>query len=265
MKFKSIASGSSGNAIFVGSDTTNILVDVGISGKRVESGLNEMDLTGKDLDGILITHEHTDHIAGLGVLSRKYGIPIYATKGTFDGIRNAKSLGKVDESLFNVIKADDDFFIKDINVHALKISHDANEPVAYRFVSEKKSGAIITDLGNYNDYLISNLQNLDILFIEANHDVRMLQLGSYPYDLKRRILGDRGHLSNESSGRFLSSLLHDNMKHVVLSHLSHENNMPDLAYNAVRLEVTMSENSYRGDDFDIRVARRDMPGATFEV
>lgn len=263
MRLKSIASGSSGNAIYVGSDTTHLLVDVGISGKRIESGLNELELTGRDIDGILITHEHSDHIGGLGVISRKYEIPIYATEGTINGIMSCSSVGKIDTDLFNVIKRDEKFTIKDIEINPLRVSHDANEPVAYKFRNEKKNAAIITDLGYYDDYLVQNLKELDALFIEANHDIRMLQLGRYPYQLKQRILGNRGHLSNETSGRFLSELIHDNMKHIILSHLSHENNMPELAFEAVRLEVTMSENEYRGDDFDIAVARRDECSATF--
>lgn len=265
MRLKSIASGSSGNAIFVGSDTTNLLVDVGISLKRIEAGLNELELSGKDIDGILITHEHSDHIGGLGVISRKYGIPVYATEGTAKGIGECKSIGKFDFDLINIVKADAGFRIKDIDIKPIRTSHDAYEPVAYRFECEKKKSAIITDLGTFDDYTVSNLEGLDALFIEANHDVRMLQLGRYPYQLKQRILGNRGHLSNEASGRLLSLLIHDNMKHIVLSHLSHENNMPELAYEAVRLEVTMADNPYRGDDFDIIVAKRDEPTKTLTI
>lgn len=265
MRLKSISSGSSGNCIFVGTETTNILVDVGISGKRIENGLNDLELTGKDIDAILITHEHVDHIGGLGVMSRRYGIPVYVTEGSLRGIKENKSLGKIDDDLFNIIKADDVFSVKDVNIKPLRISHDAYEPVAYRFKSGSKKTAVITDLGEYNDYLVSNLERLDAVFIEANHDVRMLQLGSYPYQLKQRILGKRGHLSNEASGRFLSDILHDNMKHIILSHLSHENNMPELAYEAVRMEVTMADNQYRGDDFNITVAKRDLPSETFTV
>ena len=117
----------------------------------------------------------------------------------------------------------------------------------------------MTDLGTYDDYTVSNLQNLDAVFIEANHDVRMLEMGSYPYLLKQRILGAKGHLSNESSGKLLTSILHDNMKNIVLSHLSHENNLPDLAYEAVKSEITLGDTKYKGEDFEISVARRDIP------
>lgn len=265
MRLKSIASGSSGNSIFVGSDTTHLLVDVGLSGKRIDAGLKELDLTGNDITAILITHEHSDHIKGLGVISRRYGIPIYASNGTIRGIRNSKSLGNIDEGLLHSIEIDKSFYLGDIKVNPFRISHDANEPCAYAFESEKKRAAVITDLGFYDDYIVSNLQNLDAVFVEANHDIRMLQLGPYSYELKQRILGNRGHLSNEAGGKLLSSIIHDNMKHIVLSHLSEENNMPELAYEAVRLEVTMADNKYRADDFDIMVADRYEPSKTLVV
>ena len=259
MRIKSIASGSSGNSIYVGDSNTHILVDVGISKIRIEKGLNELGLSGKDINALLITHEHSDHIGGLGVFLRKYPIPVYATKGTIEGIKSCRSLGEFDYSLLNEIETDSSFRIKEICVSSLRTSHDANEPCAYRFDEDNKSCAVVTDLGCYDDYLVEKLQRLDSLFIESNHDIRMLELGPYPYELKRRILGKKGHLSNEASGRLLNLLLHDNMKHVYLSHLSKENNLPELAYEAVRMEVNMSDSEYNADDFDIQIARRDMP------
>lgn len=259
MRLYSIASGSSGNSIYVGSDKTHILVDAGVSGKRIEQGLKDLELSPKDLDAILITHEHIDHIGGLGVISRRYGIPIYTTRGTIEGILKTKSIGNIDTSLLNEICYDTSYIIGDVRIDTIKISHDAAMPVAYRFEVGKKRAAIMTDLGTYDDYTVSNLQNLDAVFIEANHDVRMLEMGSYPYLLKQRILGAKGHLSNESSGKLLTSILHDNMKNIVLSHLSHENNLPDLAYEAVKSEITLGDTKYKGEDFEISVARRDIP------
>lgn len=241
MRLCSIASGSSGNCIYVGSDTTHLLVDVGISGKRTEAGLKELDLSMQDIDGIFITHEHTDHIAGLGVLERKYGIPIYATKGTISAIKNTNALGEIPDELFCPISADEKIVIKDLVCNPMRISHDAAEPVAYRIQHGKKRVGIITDLGNYNDYTVESLKGMDALLLEANHDVNMLQVGPYPYYLKQRILGDRGHLSNERAGQLLCSLLHDKLQSVMLGHLSKENNLPELAYEAVRVEVTMTK------------------------
>ena len=252
----SIASGSSGNCICVGNDNTHLLVDAGISGKRIEQGLNQIELKTSEMQGILITHEHSDHICGLGVLSRKYHIPIYATSKTIEAIKMCSSLGKIDEDLFVPIRADENFRIKDITIEPMHTSHDAIDPVAYRMRYENKRIAIATDLGTYNDYTVECLKGMDLLFLEANHDVNMLQVGPYPYSLKKRILGDRGHLSNELSGKLLCRLLHDRMQTVVLGHLSKENNLPELAFETVRVELIMADTGYRPEDFSIKVASR---------
>lgn len=256
MRLCSIASGSSGNCIYVGSEATHLLVDVGISGKRTESGLNSIGVTGRDLDGILITHEHADHISGLGVMARKYGVPVYATAGTIDAIRSCGSLGKIDVSLFREVRADEKLVIKDLTVNPMRISHDAADPVAYRIGYGSRRVGICTDLGIYDDYTVECLRGMDALLIEANHDVNMLQVGPYPYYLKQRILGERGHLSNENSGKLLCRILHDKLQAIVLGHLSKENNLPELAYEAVRMEITMGDNPYSANDFWMQVALR---------
>lgn len=257
MQLCSIASGSSGNCIYAGTDNSHILVDAGISGKRIEAGLNEIGLKTDEIQGILVTHEHVDHIKSLGVLARKYGIPMYATEGTWDWIRDRQAIGKVDETLFHVVKPEEEFLIGDMAITPLHTSHDAADPVAYMMKYKDKTMAVLTDLGKYDDYLVDKLQGLDVLLLEANHDVHMLQVGGYPYYLKKRILGERGHLSNELCGQLLGKLLHDRFQTVVLGHLSKENNYPELAYETVRLEVTLGDNPYQGSDFPIRVAKRD--------
>lgn len=254
MRLCSIASGSSGNCIYVGSDTTHLLVDVGISGKRTEAGLKELGLKMEDIDGIFITHEHSDHIAGLGVLARKYGTPLYATKGTIQAIQKTTVLGRIPEELFHTVRADEKIIIKDMVCNPMKISHDAAEPVAYRLQHGKQRVGIVTDLGTYNEYTVESLRGMDALLLEANHDIKMLQVGPYPYHLKQRILGDRGHLSNERAGQLLCSLIHDNLKAVMLGHLSKENNLPELAYEAVRVEVTMEQG--KNLEFPMYVASR---------
>ena len=265
MRLCSIASGSSGNCIYVGSDCAHVLIDAGISGRRVEAGLNSLELTGRDLDGILITHEHSDHIKGLGVIARKYGIPIYATGGTVDAMVRSGSLGKIPEGIFREIREDEPFLIKDLVINPFTIPHDAAQPVGYRLECGEHSVGIATDLGKYNEYIIENLQNLDALLLEANHDIRMLQVGRYPYYLKQRIMGDRGHLSNENAGQLLCRLLHDNLKAVFLGHLSKENNYEELAYETVCSEVTMGDNPYKSKDFNIQVAKRDYISETVTV
>ena len=257
MRMCSIASGSSGNCIYVGSDDTHLLVDTGISKKRIEEGLKKLEIKGDELDGILITHEHSDHIQGLGVFSRKYEIPVYATPGTIEGILSCSGLGRLPEGLLHPIHTDVPFALGDVTVNPFAISHDANEPSRYRLECDGKSVAVATDLGKYDEYIVERLQNLDAVLLEANHDIHMLEVGGYPYYLKQRILGDRGHLSNELSGRLLCDILHDNLKHIVLGHLSKENNYAKLAYETVKLEVTLADNDYRGEDLDMFVASRD--------
>ena len=257
MRLCSIASGSSGNCIYVGSEEAHVLVDVGISGKNIEKGLNTLDLTGKDVDGILITHEHADHIQGLGVFSRKYEIPIYGTPGTIRGIRDYKNLGKMPEGLYHEIQVDKEFKLGDIDVHPFAISHDANEPSGYRFEQDGKKIAVATDLGKYDEYTVENLKDLNAVLLESNHDIHMLEVGPYPYYLKQRVLGDRGHLSNELSGQLLCDILHDNLKHIMLGHLSKENNYARLAYETVKLEVTLADNEYKGEDLNMFVASRE--------
>ena len=257
MNLCSIASGSSGNCIYTGTDNTGILIDAGISAKRVEQGLASIDRNIKEIKGIFISHEHSDHIKGIGVLARKHHIPIYGTKGTIEAIKQCSSLGAIDDDLYRVIRADEDVQIDDLVVKPFRISHDAAEPVAYRMECGEKSAAIATDLGFYNQNIVDKLQNLDVLLLESNHDIHMLQVGIYPYHLKQRILGDRGHLSNESAGKLLCHLLHDDLKAVFLGHLSKDNNYEELAYETVKLEIAFGSDKYKPEDFLIEVAKRD--------
>ncbi len=265
MRLCSIASGSSGNCIYVGSDNTHILVDTGISKKRIEDGLAEIGLTGENINGIFITHEHIDHIQGLGVFCRKYNVPIYATQGTIVGIQNCKTIGKMPEGLLHEIPIDEQFKIGDLKVRPFNISHDANEPTGFRIESEDKAIAVATDLGTYDEYIVENLKNLNAVLLEANHDTHMVEVGPYPYPLKQRVLGNKGHLSNELSGRLLCDILHDNLKCVLLGHLSKDNNYAELAYETVKLEVTMSKIPYNGNDIPLMVADRDKMSKIFNI
>lgn len=265
MDFFSVASGSSGNCICLGSDQCHVMIDAGISGKRIEEGMNTYDYTTSDMDGVLITHEHSDHIQGLGVVARKYGLPIYATKGTADAILQSSSVGKIDPSLFHVIEAGKTFFIGNLEIYPMSISHDAADPVAYLVSDGRHRVGVVTDLGYYDADIVSNMEGLDALLLEANHDIHMLQVGTYPYPLKQRILGERGHLSNETSGQLLGQILHDGMQHILLGHLSKENNYDELAYETVRLEISLGDNPYRGNDFPIEVAKRDRPSSLIRL
>ncbi len=257
MKLMSIASGSSGNCTFVGSDTTCLLVDVGITKKRILDGLKSINMDFTDINGILITHEHSDHIKAIGVISRAYKIPIYTTKDTCNEICKCKSLGEFDKGLLNPIEPDIKFSIGDIDIIPHSIWHDAIDPVCYSLFNDGKKISVATDIGNYDDYLINSLKDSDAILIESNHDLRMLQVGPYPYDLKRRVMSDRGHLSNEASGRLIRSLLNNHLKAIFLGHLSKENNYPELAYETVKVEL--DDNPFTNDvrDFNLQVASRD--------
>lgn len=264
MKILSIASGSSGNCIYIGNEDTHILVDAGISKKRIELGLNSIGLSISDLTAVLVTHEHKDHIGGIGVLTRQCTAPVFSTQETKDCIISDSTMGKIDVERFHSMDANHPFSIGSITVDAMHISHDAANPVAYRFFDRDKKIAIATDLGYVTEENQEKLKNMDVLLLESNHDVHMLQVGGYPYYLKQRILSNHGHLSNEAAGRLLSNIAHDNLKKIYLGHLSKENNMPELAYEAVRLEITMGDNPYHASDFDIAVAKRDEPSCLFE-
>lgn len=257
MRLCSIASGSSGNCIYVGDDHTHLLVDTGISKKRIDQGLTTLGIKGEEVEGILITHEHIDHIQGLGVFSRKYHVPVYATRGTIAGIRACKSLGMLPEGLLHEVEVDCKFGIGTLEITPFAISHDANEPSGYRVENGNKAVAVATDLGKYDPYIVQNLSALNAVVLEANHDIHMLEVGPYPYPLKRRVMGDKGHLSNESSGKLLCDILHDDLQYVILGHLSKENNYEELAYETVKLEVSIGDNPYKGEDIPMMVAKRD--------
>ena len=265
MELLSIASGSSGTSIMAGSANSRVLIDAGISGRKIEQGLNEYGHKTSEMKGVLITHEHIDHIGGLGVIARRYGVPIYATENTKQAILNTKSVGKIDESLFHVIAPDDPFTVGELEIAPFSISHDAADPVAYVIRSRGKSAGVVTDLGNYNSYIVEKLRGIHLLLLEANHDIHMLQTGPYPYYLKQRISGERGHLSNERCGQLLAEILHDDVHAVMLGHLSKENNYPELAYETVKLEISMGLCPYKGEDFPLYVAKRSSVSKLLEV
>ena len=256
MQFASIASGSSGNCLYTGNDDTHLLIDAGISKKRIEEGLIGFGVEPGDIDAILITHEHSDHIKGLGVLARKYRLPIYATRGTIMEIRRQRGLGEIDPALFHEIRSGESFRIGNMDIHAFAIPHDARDPVSFRVDDGKFRIGTVTDLGYFDESILAALAGCDILYAEANHDIRMLETGPYPYQLKVRILGNYGHLSNESSGQMIGHLLNEKLQRVILGHLSKENNYPELALKAVQYELE-SSFAQSGMQPEICVAPRD--------
>lgn len=256
MRICSIASSSSGNCIYVGTDHTHILIDAGISGKRIKAALETIGVDPSDINAIVITHEHSDHIRGLGVMARKYHIPIYTTKPTWRKIELSGITGIIDETLFSPIAPGIDFTINELLIHPFSTSHDAVQPVSYTFTHNEKKISVVTDLGCYDQLVVDKVKDSNILFIEANHDVEMLASGSYPRYLKQRILSDRGHLCNEMSGKLVSEALSSNLKYVVLAHLSRENNHPDLAHAAV-CTVLERERGVSFSDLQVLVSEKE--------
>ena len=257
MKFGTIASGSSGNCLYAGNEDTHILIDAGISCNRICEGLKTFDLDGRDIQGILVSHEHTDHISGLGVLARKFHIPIYGTEKTLRQISEMGNLGKIDRELFMPIEAGREFAVGSLSVESFSISHDAVDPVSFLIQDGGRKLGMVTDLGYYDESIVERLKDSNLLYVEANHDIHMLQAGPYPYYLKRRILGERGHLCNEKAAQLVTELMHDRLDQVILGHLSKENNYPDLALTTVKNEVE--------DSVKVEVAPRDHAGHLFDL
>ncbi|NLX70535.1 MAG: MBL fold metallo-hydrolase [Clostridiales bacterium] len=231
LKVCSLSSGSSGNATYIGTDRANILVDAGLSAKYIIKALKHINISPSDLDAILVSHEHTDHIKGAGVLSRKFNIPVYANQQTWEAMKD--KLGNIKSNNMRIFYTNMDFYIKDINVQSFAIPHDAAEPVGFCFYHGNKKISIATDLGHTNNSIIRTVMDSDLILLESNHDLNMLQEGSYPWPLKKRIMGRYGHLSNEQAGRALVEMLKGKVIYVLLAHLSKDNNFPQLAYETV--------------------------------
>lgn len=259
MKLASIGSGSSGNCIYVGNETSHYLVDAGFSRKRIVEGLREIGLLPEQIKGLFITHEHMDHISGLGVFLRKYPVPVFATGRTIDAIFSSSSLGKIDRNLFHPIEKDRAMKLGDIYVEASEIYHDAADPVCYTFRDDRSKVGQVTDFGTFDDYLVEKMQGCETLLVESNHDLNMLMAGPYPYPLKRRIMSNSGHLSNERAGQFLSKVIGKECQTVYLGHLSKENNYSELAFEAVRVELLMHNIDLAKKNITMTVASRTEP------
>ena len=258
MDFFSLASGSSGNCIYVGANDDCVLVDAGISAKKMEGFLLAHMIQPERLHGILITHEHSDHISGLPVFLKKHPVPVYATKETLQVIQHNCDCNKVDFSLFHCIDPCDCLQFGSLTVHCCGISHDAYNPVAYAFEAGGRKIGMATDLGCISPDIVRHLSDSDVLYLESNYDRYMLLAGSYPYSLKQRIMGDKGHLSNEDSARLVSHVLHERLRYIILAHLSKENNVPDLALLTMKNELDGAWN-YDCPKPRLIVAPRDVP------
>ena len=264
MQLYSIASGSSGNCIYLGEEDGGILIDAGISRKRIVTGLERKGLSLDDIKAIIITHEHSDHISGLGPVLRKNPIPVYATADTVSAIWEKTNMNNISPELFHSIRPEEEIEAGEMLVRPFSISHDAVDPVCYTVEKQGKRAAVATDMGCFDDTIIRVLGQCDSVLIEANHDINMLQVGPYPYSLKMRILGNKGHLSNTSCADLIKEILHKDLKHLVLGHLSRENNFPQLAYRTVLDELEKTE-TWGTLDTRLMVASRDEPTELLKI
>ncbi len=244
LKLCSLSSGSSGNCVFVSDGETRILIDAGIALKRIVSELEAIGESIENINAVLITHEHIDHIKSIGPIARKYCIPVYGTRATLYECMNGRNkIGEVNPTLLNAVKPDCSFTKGTIKITPFRISHDAADPVAYSFESNGHKVSMATDLGFFDDDIVSHLAGSELLYLEANHDINMLEVGPYPYSLKQRIKGECGHLSNEDCARLLVKLCNNfdtRIIHVILAHLSEDNNFPELALETVKAELYMA-------------------------
>ncbi|WDM02897.1 MBL fold metallo-hydrolase [Alicyclobacillus cycloheptanicus] len=243
MRFSVLASGSSGNAVYIESENTRLLLDAGISGRQLQQRLKEAaDRQLAELDAVLLTHEHIDHVRGLRQVAKQAEAPIFATEGTWSSISGG--LPETTENRWKLVKAGQVLMVGDIQVTPFAVSHDAEEPVAYRFDCAGRALAVVTDLGYMSDHIKSVIAHCQSYVLETNHDVDMLRAGRYPWSVKRRILSDKGHLSNHDAAVALSDLLGTQPVDVYLAHLSEENNQPDLAELTVGSVLREIRTSY---------------------
>lgn len=243
LRFSVLSSGSTGNATIVESGESRVLVDVGFSAKRMEQLLAEREVAAASIDAIMITHEHSDHIKGLGAFARKYNLPIYANEKTWDALNNM--IGEIAEENKRLMETGSVTEFGELKVESYAISHDAAEPVGYSFYEGDTKLSLTTDLGYMSSKVKEAIQDSDVVVLESNHDIEMLRMGKYPWNIKRRILGDQGHLSNHAAGEAICEIATSKTKRVYMAHLSRDHNMMDLA--KLTVNGVMQENGFSCD------------------
>jgi phosphoribosyl 1,2-cyclic phosphodiesterase len=252
-----LSSGSSGNSIYIQNKSTRVLVDAGLSGKQIEIRLQSIGVSPETLQGIVVSHEHSDHIKGVGVLARRYGFPVWMTQGTLD---SSKTVFQGSERI-RVFENDEDFSIGDLEFQPFPLPHDARDPVNFVVTDGLVKVAIATDMGVMTQLVYQRLRDVDFVALEANYDRKMLMDGPYPWDLKKRISGRHGHLPNDSAAETLCDLVAEGVRQAVLAHLSEKNNHPDLALSTC-LDL-MHKRGIR--DFPMAVASRNKPSEIFVI
>jgi phosphoribosyl 1,2-cyclic phosphodiesterase len=254
--FCSLYSGSSGNSLFVESENTKLLVDAGVSSKKIEEALANLEIDPTSIDGILITHEHLDHVQGLGTFAKKFNLPVFVNEKTLDAMPKQKE--KISEKNIKLFNINEKFEIGDLKVKPFSIPHDAANPCGFNIFKDDKKISIATDIGHMTNGILKNLEDSIFIMLESNYDPEVLKYSKYPYQLKTRIAGPDGHLSNELAGKTISYLLNSGLKQAVLGHLSKQSNFPELAYKTVIDEIMCTR--YDENSLKLSVASRDIPG-----
>lgn len=262
MIFCSLYSGSSGNSIFVSSEKTKILIDAGMPGKSIIYALENIGEDPSELDGILVTHEHMDHIKGVGILSRKFNLPVFANEKSW--VIMKKWIGNIKSENIRIVEGD--FTLRDMDITTFKVPHDSVACMGYTIAHGGKRISVATDIGVFTEEIRRNIKDSDLVLLESNHDVEMVKFGPYPYALKRRILSELGHLSNVDSGKAAIEILKHGKKKIVLGHLSGTNNIPELAYKTVE-NILLEEGLAlgKGLDAELSLASRIRPSSYSEV
>ena len=261
LKFCSLYSGSSGNSLFVQSNNTNILIDAGVSGKKIVDALASINVDINSISAIFVTHEHSDHVQGLGTISKKYDIPVFANKETWDAMESQRL--KINPANVNLFDNNKFFSFKDLEIFPFDIPHDAANPCGFNIYNKNTKISIATDIGHMDNVVVNNLKDSSFLLLESNYEPEVLKCSSYPFKLKERISGPLGHLSNVSAGKTIAYLSNYGLKNVMLGHLSKENNFPDLAYKSVVEE--MINCNCDTSKINLSIASRFEPSKLFEV
>jgi len=265
LNFISFGSGSSGNCYYLYTETESLLIDAGIGIRTLKKYFRDYGLSLSDIQNVLITHDHADHVKSVGSLSRDYGLPIYATHRVHVGIeKNYCVRCKVSPERLKLVEADNTFSLGEFLITPFHIPHDSFDNVGYRIVHNDVVFCLMTDVGTVTDEIKPFIGNANYLVIEANHDVEMLSNGPYPQHLKSRILGNTGHLSNKDCATALAENATERLKHVWLCHLSEENNHPELARKTVE-QVLRSYGIVPGKDFELEVLKRKSPTGIYKL
>lgn len=259
--FYSLYSGSSGNSLLVETSNTKILIDAGESSKKISSALTSLGIEPTDIDAILITHEHNDHVKGLGTFSKKYDVPVFANSKTWDAMPDQSV--KINEKNIKRFTVEENFEVGDLKIHPFKIPHDAANPCGFNIMYNDTKISIATDIGHMTSNIAHKLEDSAFILLESNYDPNILKCSPYPYYLKKRIAGPNGHLPNIDAGKTISFLMNSGLKEVMLGHLSRENNFPELAYKTVVNELI--ENKIDCSKIKINVANRSEPSKLVQV